>query len=357
MPSYGETRNFVLMQEKIKEILQQVADYQIENKEQLEAFRVAYVGRKSVIGELFDGLKEVPQEDRRAVGQELNGLKNVAQAKFDEFQTVMEAATDKSVAIEFDLTLPVIPNTLGSVHPLTVVRARIIEIFEKMGFSLSDGPEIESDFYNFTALNFAENHPAREMQDTFFIEKKGGEVADDILLRTHTSNVQVRLMQNQKPPLRAIMPGRVYRNEAISARAHCLFHQVEGLYVDKNVGFKDLKDTLFHFAKEMFGQDTKVRYRPSYFPFTEPSAEIDITCLICKGKGCNVCKYSGWVEIAGSGMVDPNVLELCGIDSKEYTGFAFGMGIERITMLKYGIKDLRLFTENDVRFLRQFDGV
>ena len=345
------------MQAQITEIQQQIAAFQIDNKEHLETFRIAYVGRKGVIGNLFDGLKNVPQEERRAVGQELNALKELAQNKFNEFQTLMEPSHDKSVAIEFDLTLPNISYENGTIHPLTLVRARIIEIFAKMGFNVSDGPEIESDFYNFTALNFAENHPAREMQDTFFIEKKGGEVVDDILLRTHTSNVQIRLMQNQKPPLRSIMPGRVYRNEAISARAHCLFHQVEGLYVDKNVGFKDLKDTLYYFAKEMFGQDTKVRYRPSYFPFTEPSAEIDITCLICKGKGCNVCKYSGWVEIAGSGMVDPNVLEQCGIDSQEYTGFAFGMGIERITMLKYQIKDLRLFTENDVRFLRQFEGL
>ncbi|WP_026994002.1 phenylalanine--tRNA ligase subunit alpha [Flectobacillus major] len=345
------------MQEKIQEIHQQVADYQIDNKEQLEAFRIAYVGRKSVIGELFDGLKNVPAEQRREVGQQLNTLKDFAQNKFNEFQALVEAASESAVSVEFDLTLPIIPQENGTLHPLSVVRARIIEIFEKMGFNVSDGPEIETDFYNFTALNFAENHPAREMQDTFFIEKKGGNVADDVLLRTHTSNVQIRLMQDKKPPLRSIMPGRVYRNEAISARAHCLFHQVEGLYIDKNVGFKDLKDTLYHFAKEMFGKDTKVRYRPSYFPFTEPSAEIDITCLICKGKGCNVCKYSGWVEIAGSGMVDPNVLENCGIDSKEYTGFAFGMGIERITMLKYQIKDLRLFTENDVRFLRQFEGI
>lgn len=345
------------MQEKIQELQQQVSDYLIENKEQLEAFRIGYVGRKSVIGALFDGLKDVPAEQRREVGQQLNALKDFAQNKFNEYQALMEAAKDSAVSIEFDLTLPVIPQENGTLHPLSLVRARIIEIFEKMGFNVSDGPEIESDFYNFTALNFAENHPAREMQDTFFVEKKGGNVADDMLLRTHTSNVQIRLMQNKKPPLRSIMPGRVYRNEAISARAHCLFHQVEGLYVDKNVGFKDLKDTLYHFAKEMFGKDTKVRYRPSYFPFTEPSAEIDISCLICKGKGCNVCKYTGWVEIAGSGMVDPNVLENCGIDSNEYTGFAFGMGIERITMLKYGIKDLRLFTENDVRFLRQFEGL
>ncbi len=247
------------------------------------------------------------------------------------------------------------PLIQGSLHPLTLVRSRILEIFNRMGFSVSDGPEIETDFYNFTALNFPENHPAREMQDTFFIEKGQGEIQDDVLLRTHTSNVQIRLMQHAKPPFRSIMPGRVFRNEAISARAHCLFHQVEGLYVDKEVSFKDLKDTLYHFAKEMFGKDTKVRFRPSYFPFTEPSAEMDITCLLCKGDGCNVCKQAGWVEIAGAGMVDPNVLENVGIDSKEYSGFAFGMGIERITMLKYQIKDLRLFTENDVRFLRQFN--
>ncbi|MDI9859914.1 phenylalanine--tRNA ligase subunit alpha [Flectobacillus roseus] len=345
------------MQEKIQEIHQQVDAFVIENKDQLEAFRIAYVGRKSVIGELFDGLKNVAAEQRREIGQQLNGLKDFAQNKFNEMQALLEASSENAVSIEFDLTLPVVPQENGTLHPLSIVRARIIEIFEKMGFNVSDGPEIETDFYNFTALNFAENHPAREMQDTFFIEKKGGNVADDVLLRTHTSNVQIRLMQQKQPPLRSIMPGRVYRNEAISARAHCLFHQVEGLYIDKNVGFKDLKDTLYHFAKEMFGKDTKVRYRPSYFPFTEPSAEIDISCLICKGVGCNVCKYTGWVEIAGSGMVDPNVLENCGIDSKEYTGFAFGMGIERITMLKYGIKDLRLFTENDVRFLRQFEGV
>lgn len=345
------------MQEKIQEIHQQVDAFVIENKDQLEAFRIGYVGRKSVIGELFDGLKNVAAEQRREIGQQLNGLKDFAQNKFNEMQALLEASSENAVSIEFDLTLPVVPQENGTLHPLNVVRARIIEIFEKMGFNVSDGPEIETDFYNFTALNFAENHPAREMQDTFFVEKKGGNVADDVLLRTHTSNVQIRLMQQKQPPLRSIMPGRVYRNEAISARAHCLFHQVEGLYIDKNVGFKDLKDTLYHFAKEMFGKDTKVRYRPSYFPFTEPSAEIDISCLICKGVGCNVCKYTGWVEIAGSGMVDPNVLENCGIDSKEYTGFAFGMGIERITMLKYGIKDLRLFTENDVRFLRQFEGV
>ncbi|MBP6385579.1 MAG: phenylalanine--tRNA ligase subunit alpha [Pseudarcicella sp.] len=342
------------MIEKINTLSSEIAAFTIHDASTLESFRIKFVGRKSVIGELFDLLKEVEPQDRKSVGQCLNELKNLAQDKFDTFSVQLNQNNEQKVTAEFDLHLPDIPNQAGSVHPLTATRTRIVEIFEKMGFNLSDGPEIETDFFNFTALNFAENHPAREMQDTFFIEKKGGNQQDDVLLRTHTSNVQVRLMQHQKPPLRSIMPGRVYRNEAISARAHCLFHQVEGIYIDKNVGFKDLKDTLYHFAKEMFGPDTKVRYRPSYFPFTEPSAEIDITCMICKGDGCNVCKHSGWVEIAGSGMIDPAVLENCGIDSNEYTGFAFGMGIERITMLKYQIKDLRYFTENDVRFLRQF---
>jgi phenylalanyl-tRNA synthetase alpha chain len=247
------------------------------------------------------------------------------------------------------MTLPTVPNELGSVHPLTLTQNRIIEIFERIGFNVADGPEIEDDWHNFTALNFPPNHPAREMQDTFFLEKD-----PDIALRTHTSSVQVRLMQTQKPPIRAIMPGRVFRNEAISARAHCIFHQVEGLYIDENVSLIDLKQTLYHFAKEMFGKNTKIRFRPSYFPFTEPSAEVDISCNICGGKGCNICKYTGWLEIGGSGMVDPNVLENCGIDSEKYTGFAFGMGIERMAMLKYRIQDLRLFTENDVRFLKQF---
>jgi phenylalanyl-tRNA synthetase alpha chain len=310
------------------------------------------VGRKGRLASLFDQLKNVPSEERRDVGQTFNGLKNLAETKFAEAQENF-SNTQADVKSPDDLTISD-PISQGSLHPLTMVRARILEIFNRMGFSVSDGPEIETDFYNFTALNFPANHPAREMQDTFFIEKGAGEIQDDVLLRTHTSNVQIRLMQHQKPPIRSVMPGRVFRNEAISARAHCLFHQVEGLYVDENVSFKDLKDTLYHFAKEMFGKDTKVRFRPSYFPFTEPSAEMDITCLLCKGEGCNVCKQAGWVEIAGAGMVDPNVLENVGIDSTKYNGFAFGMGIERITMLKYQIKDLRLFTENDVRFLKQF---
>lgn len=345
-----------MVTERVKELISEIEQITVDSKDQLEAFRLRYISKKGVVTELFEGLKNIPQEDRRAVGQELNTLKNLAQDRFQEFNAAIESAADQNPEMVFDLTLPVVPNQQGSLHPLTIVRRRIIEIFERMGFNVSYGPEIEKDWYNFSALNFADNHPAREMQDTFFISKSEGEVKDDMLLRTHTSNVQVRLMERQKLPIRSIMPGRVFRNEAISARAHCVFHQVEGLYVDRNVSFKDLKDTLYHFAKEMFGKESKIRLRPSYFPFTEPSAEIDVTCFICKGKGCNICKYSGWVEIAGSGMVDPNVLTNCGIDSEEYTGFAFGMGIERITMLRYGINDLRLFTENDVRFLRQFEG-
>jgi phenylalanyl-tRNA synthetase alpha chain len=341
-----------MMQEEIKKIQDEINAFIISNESDLDNFRIDFVGRKGRLASLFDQLKNVPSEERRDVGQTLNGLKNLAETKFAEAQENF-SNTQADVKSPDDLTISD-PISQGSLHPLTMVRARILEIFNRMGFSVSDGPEIETDFYNFTALNFPANHPAREMQDTFFIEKGAGEIQDDVLLRTHTSNVQIRLMQHQKPPIRSVMPGRVFRNEAISARAHCLFHQVEGLYVDENVSFKDLKDTLYHFAKEMFGKDTKVRFRPSYFPFTEPSAEMDITCLLCKGEGCNVCKQAGWVEIAGAGMVDPNVLENVGIDSTKYNGFAFGMGIERITMLKYQIKDLRLFTENDVRFLKQF---
>ncbi|MBX9851681.1 MAG: phenylalanine--tRNA ligase subunit alpha [Cytophagaceae bacterium] len=337
------------MLDKIKEIYKEVEEFKVDNKEHLEQFRLSFVSRKGKITELFEELKQVAQEEKKAMGQELNKLKNKAEEKFKELNEHFENQKSSSVNTGIDVTLPSVPNELGSRHPLSIVREKIVRVFERMGFNLSEGPEIEDDWHNFTALNFPENHPAREMQDTFFIEKN-----PDIALRTHTSSVQVRVMENQKPPIRTLSPGRVFRNEAISARAHCVFHQVEGLYIDENVSFADLKQTLYHFAKEMFGKDTKIRFRPSFFPFTEPSAEIDITCLICKGQGCNICKYSGWVEIGGAGMVDPNVLENCKIDSKKYTGFAFGMGIERITMLKYGIKDLRLFTENDVRFLRQF---
>jgi phenylalanyl-tRNA synthetase alpha chain len=339
------------MLEKIQELSKQIQDFKIESKEQLENFRLEFISRKGKVTLLFDDFKTVAPEIKRQLGQDLNKLKVAAQTKFDEVQANLASAKTETKASGIDFTLPVIPNTLGSMHPLTVVKNRMIEIFERMGFNLSEGPEIEDDWHNFSALNFPEDHPAREMQDTFFVQKN-----PDIALRTHTSSVQVRTMENSKPPIRTISPGRVYRNEAISARAHCMFHQIEGMYIDKKVSFADLKNTLYHFVKELFGPETKIRFRPSYFPFTEPSAEIDITCHICKGKGCNICKYSGWVEIGGSGMMDPNVLKNCGIDPEEYTGFAFGMGIERITMLKYQIKDLRLFTENDVRFLRQFKG-
>lgn len=339
------------MDEKVKGIEEEVKLFLAVTKEELEEFRLKFISKKGLITQLFDELKTATSEEKKILGKILNDLKQLAEGKFKSLQESLELDATET-ASSFDLSLPTIPNKTGTLHPLNLTRYRIIEIFERLGFNVSDGPEVEDDWHNFTALNFAENHPAREMQDTFFVEKD-----PDVLLRTHTSNVQVRLMKNQKPPIRSIMPGRVYRNEAISARAHCFFHQVEGLYVDKNVGFSDLKQTLYHFAKEMFGKDTKIRLRPSFFPFTEPSAEIDISCLICHGKGCNVCKYSGWVEIAGSGMVHPNVLKNGGIDPEEFTGFAFGMGIERITMLRYSINDLRLFSENDVRFLGQFKSV
>jgi phenylalanyl-tRNA synthetase alpha chain len=339
------------MEEKVKKIQQEVDSFLVKSKDDLETFRLKFISKKGQLMSLFDDLKLASVEEKKKLGKTLNDLKQLAENRFKSLQESIENTTSSDRETK-DLSLPVVPNKTGNLHPLNLTRYRIIEIFERLGFNVSDGPEIEDDWHNFTALNFPENHPAREMQDTFFIEKN-----PDVLLRTHTSNVQVRLMKNQKPPIRSIMPGRVYRNEAISARAHCFFHQVEGLYIDKNVGFSDLKQTLYHFAKEMFGKDTKIRLRPSYFPFTEPSAEIDISCLICHGKGCNVCKYSGWVEIAGSGMVHPNVLRNGGIDPEEFTGFAFGMGIERITMLRYSINDLRLFSENDVRFLRQFKSV
>ncbi|MBM3169444.1 MAG: phenylalanine--tRNA ligase subunit alpha [Bacteroidetes bacterium] len=338
-----------MYQDKIASIKAAIAAADAQSPEQLEAYRMEFISKKSVVGELMAVMGQIPAEERRVYGQLVNEVKQLAEEKFQVLIEKVAATSKKTKTAAIDLTLPPANYPLGGIHPLTATRQRILEIFERIGFNLSEGPEIEDDWHNFTALNFPENHPAREMQDTFFIEKN-----PDIALRTHTSSVQVRVMENQKPPIRTLSPGRVYRNEAISARAHCIFHQVEGLYVDENVGFADLKNTLYHFAKEMFGKETKVRFRPSFFPFTEPSAEIDISCLICGGKGCTVCKQSGWVEIGGSGMVDPNVLENCGIDSKKYTGFAFGMGIERIAMLKYQIKDLRLFTENDVRFLSQF---
>jgi phenylalanyl-tRNA synthetase alpha chain len=338
------------MLEKIKEIKGDIESFVIDSPGRLEEFRLAYLSKKGVITDLMAGLKDAVQEERKALGLALNELKTSAWEKFELIQTNLGSV--KSEIEVPDMNLPVQVFPIGSRHPLSIVRQEMIEIFEQMGFALADGPEIEDDWHNFSALNFPQNHPARDMQDTFFISKD-----PDVLLRTHTSTVQVRLMEKQKPPIRAIMPGRVYRNEAISARAHCLFHQIEGLYIDRNVGFKDLKQTVYHFVKEMFGKDQKIRFRPSFFPFTEPSAEIDISCLICNGAGCNICKYTGWVEIGGAGMVDPNVLIANGIDPEEFTGFAFGMGIERTTMLRYGIKDLRLFTENDVRFVSQFAGL
>lgn len=339
------------MQEKINQYTAEIKSFQPNNAEELESFRIRFLGTKGIIKDLFEEFKTVSSEDKRVFGKVLNEFKQLAEAKY---QTLKEGSEteDTSSKSEQDLTLPGQGFEIGARHPLSLVRKEIIEIFKKLGFNVAEGPEVEDDWHNFSALNFPEEHPARDMQDTFFI-KKGGEKGD-IALRTHTSSVQVRMMEAGKPPFRAIMPGRVYRNEAISARAHCFFHQIEGLYIDENVSFADLKQTLFYFVQELFGEGTKVRFRPSYFPFTEPSAEMDISCSICKGDGCQFCKHSGWVEILGCGMVDPNVLENTNIDSKKYTGYAFGMGIERITNLKYQIKDLRLFSENDIRFLKQF---
>lgn len=338
------------MTDKISNLLAEIEKTKIENKAQLEELRIKWLSKKGEISVLFDDFKIVPNELKKEVGQRLNELKIKATEKINSVKEVFEQQESTNSASSLDLTLPGIPlNQIGSKHPLSIVKNQIIEIFSKIGFTVSDGREIENDWHNFSALNTPENHPARDMQDTFYIN-----LNPEMVLRTQTSSVQVHIMESQKPPIRTISPGRVYRNEAISARAHCQFHQVEGLYIDEQVSFADLKQTLLYFAKEMFGVETEIRLRPSYFPFTEPSAEMDISCTICKGKGCNVCKYTGWVEILGCGMVDPQVLINCGIDPEKYKGFAFGMGIERITMLKYRIKDLRLFFENDVRFLKQF---
>lgn len=340
-----------MLQAKITEYTTEINAFSTENADELEQFRIKFLGTKGIIKDIFDEFKAVSPEEKRTLGKVLNEFKQLAEAKY---QTLKEQDTTELSRKDagLDLTLPGAGFEVGARHPLALVRREIVDIFSKLGFVVAEGPEIEDDWHNFSALNFPEEHPARDMQDTFFI-KKGGEHGD-IALRTHTSSVQVRMMEAGKPPFRALMPGRVYRNEAISARAHCFFHQVEGLYVDENVSFADLKQTLFYFVQELYGEGTKVRFRPSYFPFTEPSAEMDISCTICKGAGCQLCKYSGWVEILGCGMVDPNVLENCGIDSKKYSGFAFGMGIERIANLKFEIKDLRLFSENDQRFLKQF---
>ena len=314
---------------------------------ELEELRIRYISKKGMVNQLFADFKDVEPALKKEVGKALNDLKDAVQEKINHWKSLLEKEDDH--AGELDLTAPGDSLNLGTRHPLAIVRNRIIDIFGRLGFTVAEGPEIEDDWHVFSALNFPPEHPARDMQDTFFIEKD-----PDVLLRTHTSSVQIRVMEHTQPPIRSIFPGRVFRNEAISARSHCIFHQVEGLYVDENVSFADLKQTLLYFAKELFGEETKIRLRPSYFPFTEPSAEMDVSCSICGGKGCNLCKYTGWLEILGCGMVDPNVLEACNIDSRKYTGFAFGMGIERITMLLYGVKDIRLYFENDVRFLRQF---
>lgn len=340
------------MLEKINSLLSEVEAFAAQSKEQVEEYRIKWLSKKGQITSLFDDFKTAAPDVKREMGQKLNELKNKAQEKINELKEKFDASTSAATDQQIDLSLPSDPSIhTGSRHPLSLVKNQITDVFARIGFTVSDGCEIEDDWHNFTALNTPENHPARDMQDTFYVQ-----LDPEMVLRTQTSSVQVHIMENQKPPIRTISPGRVYRNEAISARAHCQFHQVEGLYIDEKVSFADLKQTLNFFAKELFGTDTKIRMRPSYFPFTEPSAEVDISCTICKGEGCNVCKYTGWVEILGCGMVDPQVLDNCGIDSKKYSGFAFGMGIERITMLKYRVKDLRLFFENDVRFLNQFSG-
>ncbi|MBR3647518.1 MAG: phenylalanine--tRNA ligase subunit alpha [Paludibacteraceae bacterium] len=342
------------MKDRIQELMTQVQDMQAQSAEQMEALRIKYLSKKGEISELFNQFREVPKEEKKDLGMQLNALRTLAESKLQEMKEYFDA--QKAAEDKQDLTRTPDPIALGTRHPLSLVKEEIIDIFSRLGFTVAEGPEVEDDKHVFGLLNFAPEHPARDMQDTFFVEKEEGvQKPTDILLRTHTSSVQTRVMTNQKPPIRVLCPGRVYRNEAISARAHCFFHQVEGLYVDKNVSFADLRQALMYFAKEMFGPDTKIRLRPSYFPFTEPSAEMDISCNICGGTGCGFCKQTGWVEILGCGMVDPNVLESCGIDSKEYSGYAFGMGVERITNLKYRVKDLRLFSENDVRFLHQFE--
>lgn len=340
----------------MEQLIQQLEQYKAEiaaataaNADALEAFRIKYLGTKGLVKALMAEMKQVPNEQKRAFGQLMNDFKQMAEAKFESLKAGIEE--ENTILNAVDWSLPATPVPVGTRHPLSIVRNQIVGIFQKLGFAVAEGPEIEDDWHNFGAMNLPENHPARDMQDTFYVNQQPA-----WLLRTHTSSVQARVMETQKPPIRVICPGRVYRNETISARAHCFFHQIEGLYIDENVSFADLKQTLYFFVKEMFGSDVKVRFRPSYFPFTEPSAEMDISCLICGGKGCNVCKHTGWVEILGSGMVHPKVLENFGIDSSRYTGFAFGMGVERICQLKYRVNDLRLYSQNDVRFLQQFTG-
>jgi phenylalanyl-tRNA synthetase alpha chain len=342
------------MLEKINSLLSEISGTNVTGPDELESFRLKFLSKKGLISDLFEEFRNIPSADKKELGQKLNLLKQSALDKYNLLKSQIRVS-DIGLKAE-DLTRPSYPYNLGSRHPISIIRNEIISIFERIGFTVSEGPEIEDDDHVFTKLNFAPEHPARDMQDTFYISRisAGDSNPGDILLRTHTSSVQVRVMQSQKPPIRTISPGRVFRNEAISARAHCIFHQVEGLYIDENVSFADLRQTLLYFAREMYGKDVKIRLRPSYFPFTEPSAEMDVSCTICGGKGCNVCKYTGWLEVLGCGMVHPAVLEACGIDSRKYTGFAFGMGIERPAMLKYQVNDLRLYFENDIRFLEQF---
>ncbi|MCH5334319.1 MAG: phenylalanine--tRNA ligase subunit alpha [Alistipes sp.] len=335
---------------KIEELLARVEQFNAKTAAEVEEFRIRILGKKGELTALMEEFKSVAPELKRELGQRLNALKNAAQQRIADLREQVQNAASAAAAHIEDKSRPGTAEELGSRHPISLVKNEIIEIFSRLGYTVAEGPEIEDDHHVFSALNFAPEHPARDMQDTFFIERN-----PDILLRTHTSSIQVRTMERQKPPLRVICPGRVFRNEAISYRAHCIFHQVEGLYIDEGVSFADMKQSLLYFAKEMFGENTVIRLRPSYFPFTEPSAEVDVSCSLCGGKGCNVCKGTGWLEIMGCGMVDPNVLEASGIDPKRYSGFAFGMGVERIAMLKYGVRDLRLYFENDVRFLHQFD--
>ena len=335
------------MLQTIDKLLEEARQFSAQTREEVEQFRIKYLGKKGVLSDLFASFKDIPSDQKREVGQKINELKLFVGEKIDLLQAGLREEVQQDDSR--DLTLPGPPLQAGARHPISIVRNEIISIFNRLGYTISEGPEIEDDWHVFSPLNFPPEHPARDMQDTFFIEKD-----PDIMLRTHTSSVQVRVMEKESLPIRTISPGRVFRNEAISARAHCIFHQVEGLYIDENVSFADLKQTLLYFAREMFGETVEIRLRPSYFPFTEPSAEMDISCQICGGKGCNVCKYTGWLEILGCGMVDPNVLEFNHIDSEKYTGFAFGMGIERVAMLLYQVRDLRLYFENDIRFLEQF---
>jgi phenylalanyl-tRNA synthetase alpha chain len=334
--------------DKANAVLEEIKNSTPANSDELEQFRIKYLGSKNVLKDLFGAMAQLPGERKKEYGQLMNTLKATAEAKLEELKVSFETANTTAKEIP-DLTAPGFNVPVGTRHPLSIVRSKMIEIFSRIGFTVAEGPEIEDDWHNFTALNTPKDHPARDMQDTFFLSED-----KNLMLRTHTSSVQIRKMESERPPLRYIFPGRVFRNETISARAHCTFHQVEGLYIDENVSFADLKQTMLYFAQEMFGRNTEVRFRPSFFPFTEPSAEMDISCFICDQKGCAVCKYSGWVEIGGCGMVDPAVLENCKVDTKKYSGFAFGMGIERITMLKFRVNDLRLYFENDVRFLKQF---